>query len=233
MEQESEWDEGVHLLLYAVRSSYQESLGFTPFELIFGHEVRGPLKVMKECWINDEKEESLYQYVQSFKNRLKRVCEIARDNLTKEQERMKEGYDLKTEHREFSPGDNVLVFLPVHKAPLQSKFCGPFKVKRKVSDLNYVIETPSRRKKERLVRVNLLKPYYARNYPDLCLSQGTEPEAKENCDGKLESESSEVSLNTEVKVRNSVVLSNLDGKLSHLSEEQRNQVCSLIHSFAQ
>ena len=25
----------------------QETLGFTPFELVFGHEVRGPLKALK------------------------------------------------------------------------------------------------------------------------------------------------------------------------------------------
>ena len=30
---EKEWDEGIHLLLFAVR----ESLGFSPFELVFSH----------------------------------------------------------------------------------------------------------------------------------------------------------------------------------------------------
>ena len=43
-----DWDEGVHLLLFAVRDSVQESLGFSPFELVFGHSVRGPLKLYKE-----------------------------------------------------------------------------------------------------------------------------------------------------------------------------------------
>ena len=32
-------DEGVHLLLFAVRDSVQESLGFSPYELIFRHQV--------------------------------------------------------------------------------------------------------------------------------------------------------------------------------------------------
>ena len=31
------WDEGIHLLVFAVRESVQESLGFSPFELVFGH----------------------------------------------------------------------------------------------------------------------------------------------------------------------------------------------------
>ena len=37
-----DWDEGIHLLLFAVRESLQESHGFSPFELVFGHTVRGP-----------------------------------------------------------------------------------------------------------------------------------------------------------------------------------------------
>ena len=40
---EKNWDEGIHLLLFAARESVQESLGFSPFELVFGHTVRGPL----------------------------------------------------------------------------------------------------------------------------------------------------------------------------------------------
>ena len=36
---EKDWDEGIHLLLFAVRESVEESLGFSPFELVFGHTV--------------------------------------------------------------------------------------------------------------------------------------------------------------------------------------------------
>ena len=32
-EQGRDWDEGVHLLLFAVREAVQDSLGFSPFEL--------------------------------------------------------------------------------------------------------------------------------------------------------------------------------------------------------
>ena len=37
--------QGIHLLLFAVHKAVQESLGFSPFELVFGCTVRGPLKV--------------------------------------------------------------------------------------------------------------------------------------------------------------------------------------------
>ena len=51
---EKDWDEGKHLLLFAVRESVQESLGFSPFEVAFGHTVRGPLQLLKEKFLSQE-----------------------------------------------------------------------------------------------------------------------------------------------------------------------------------
>ena len=52
---EKNWDEGIHLLLFAVRESVQEYLGFSPFELVFGHTVCEPLKLLKEKKISNNK----------------------------------------------------------------------------------------------------------------------------------------------------------------------------------
>ena len=66
-ETEKDWDEGIHLLLFAVRESVQESLGFSPFELVFGHTVRGPLKLLKEKFLSQEDTPlNLLQYVSDF-----------------------------------------------------------------------------------------------------------------------------------------------------------------------
>ena len=54
-----DWDEGVHLVLFASREVVQESLGFSPFELLYGRTVRGPLKVLKETWLKDKPPVSL------------------------------------------------------------------------------------------------------------------------------------------------------------------------------
>ena len=51
---EKKWDEGIHLLLIAVRESVQESLGFSPFELVFGYTVRGLSKLLKEKFLSQE-----------------------------------------------------------------------------------------------------------------------------------------------------------------------------------
>lgn len=43
-----DWDEGLPLLLFAVRETTQESLGFSPADLVFGHTVRGPLRLLSD-----------------------------------------------------------------------------------------------------------------------------------------------------------------------------------------
>ena len=45
-ETEKDWDEGIHLLLFAARESVQESLGFSPVELVFGHTKREHPKLL-------------------------------------------------------------------------------------------------------------------------------------------------------------------------------------------
>ena len=56
LDNEKEWDEGIHLLLFATREAAQQSLGFSLFELVFGHTVRGPLKALKEKWLDESQE---------------------------------------------------------------------------------------------------------------------------------------------------------------------------------
>ena len=70
---ENDWDESIHLLLFAVRESVQESLGFSPFELLFGHTVRGPLKLLQEKFLsNDDSSLNLLQYVSDLKKKKKK-----------------------------------------------------------------------------------------------------------------------------------------------------------------
>ena len=96
------WDEGVHLLLFAIHESIQGSLGFSPFELVFGHSVCGPLKVVKEAWMsNEEPSVNLLEYVATFKQRLMQTCELARQNLQRTQSRMKVWYDKRARERSF------------------------------------------------------------------------------------------------------------------------------------
>ena len=133
IENSKDWDEGVHLLLFAVRESVQESLGFSPFELVFGHVVCGPLLLLKEKWLDEDPEKIIVlKYVATFKVRLFRAGQMAKRNLQESQSKMKVWYDRKAESRLLEPGERVLVLFPVVGNPLQAKYSGPYKVVKKL-----------------------------------------------------------------------------------------------------
>ena len=53
--------------------SDHESLGFSPFELVFGHSVCGPLNLLKENWLSENTESlNLFDYVSKFRDKLKK-----------------------------------------------------------------------------------------------------------------------------------------------------------------
>ncbi|XP_071483244.1 KRAB-A domain-containing protein 2-like [Diadema antillarum] len=85
LEVEKDWDEGLPLLLFSVRESVQESLGFSPFELVFGHEVRGPLKVLREKLLGEDDLPGLLNYVTTFRGRPTRAREFAAGHLRNSQ----------------------------------------------------------------------------------------------------------------------------------------------------
>ncbi|XP_063585382.1 uncharacterized protein LOC134762766 [Penaeus indicus] len=219
VEVEKDWDEGVHVLLFAIRESKQESLGFSPFELVYGHEVRGPLKLLKESWVSEEHVMPLLKYVHTFKERLLHVRDFAMKNLLNAQGVMKEQYDKKVEKREFEPGQLVLLFLPLSKNALQSKYFGPYRIKERKGDVNYVIETPDRRRQERLVHVNLIKPYHNREA------------MVEHKVLAVISETEEFCIDDPVKLNNSDILTNLNSKLQHLSSRQSEELVLLLKEF--
>lgn len=45
-----DWDKLIPYVLFAYHEVPQESIGFSPFELLYGRAVRGPLDVIRETW---------------------------------------------------------------------------------------------------------------------------------------------------------------------------------------
>ena len=88
---EQDLDESIHLLRFAVRESVQESLGFSPFELVFGHTVPAPIKLLKEKFLFQEDTPlNLLQYVSDFRSKLLIACNAEKLNLKSTQGKMKE-----------------------------------------------------------------------------------------------------------------------------------------------
>ena len=102
-----DWDKYLQALLFAIREVPQESLGFSPFELLYGRSVRGPMAILRELWsgeVNNEQVLSTYQYVIELREPLEQTCQLARDNLEKVQFKQKTYYDKRARLRKLTSG---------------------------------------------------------------------------------------------------------------------------------
>ena len=113
-------------------------------------------------------------------------------------------------------------------------------VQAKVSEVNYVVKTPDRRKQRQLCHINMLKRYVDRSDPSttkpvaISVSEQDGDEIIQNGVTKsTQNHKTGDNPKTEYqpKVANSDVLKNLDTKLGHLDKSQQDQLTSLIHKY--
>lgn len=156
-----DWDEYLPYLLFAYREAPQESTGFSPFELLYGRRVRGPLDVLSESWTDDEQQEDrdVSTHIAEMRHRLEEMCEHVQSNMAKAQQKQKKHYDKSTKHQQLEIGDKVLVLIPSRKSKLKLERMGPYVVTKKVSPVDYEVEMPGRRKEKRVYHINLLKKW--------------------------------------------------------------------------
>ena len=202
-----------------------------------------PLLLLKEKWLDEDPEKiSVLKYVATFKDRLFRAGQMAKRNLQESQSKMKVWYDRKAKSRCFEPGDRVLVLFPVVGNPLQAKYSGPYKVVKKISDTNYLVKTPDRRKETQVCHINMLKAYHEKPKPELVTLNnrlGLEsPTHSKDCVGQVaekeEDTESEVRLGNDqqpIKLQNSQILNDLGTKLSHLPLVQRKELAEVITQY--
>ena len=157
-----DWDRYIAPLLFAYRETPQSSLGFAPFELLYGRTVRGPMIILKELWtgkVDNPETKTTYQYVLDLRERLEETCKLAQKELSKTTENTKRYYNLKTCARSFKKDDFVLLLLPTDHNKLVLQWRGPFRVLEKVGNLDYKIDING---KSKTFHANLLKRYIAR-----------------------------------------------------------------------
>lgn len=210
----SDWDQWLPYLLFAYREVPQASTGFSPFELLYGCEVRGPLALLRETWEGDRRREGpvyVVSYVIQMREKLQRMSQLAEAHMAEAQQHQKTWYDRSTRQRTFE-GQKVLVILPTSDSKLLAKWQGPFEVQRKLGPSTYQVSNPERQHTSRVLHVNLLKEWV--------------PRAEE---------SAKVLLIQAVKEEEEVddeylpATVTFDLDVSHLSEDQQTQVKSLIN----
>ena len=162
-EEPNSWCKYLDALLFACREAPQDSMGFSPFEMLYGRTVRGPLQILKELWTNEKVEPDVkmsYQYVFELRERLEETLQLAHDALEKSQAKQKVHYDRRSKMRSLAVGQEVLIMLPTTENKLLMQWRGPYLIVGKVGQYDYRILVNG---VEKTYHVNLLKKYNRRS----------------------------------------------------------------------
>jgi len=159
-ENQKNWDEQIPFVMLAYRSSINETTGFSPSMLMFGHEIRLPLDVVLGTCPQQEQEKT--QYVSSLRRNLETAFQRVRTNITTSQRRQKDYYDRKVSGKQIDVGNKVMLFNPSVKPGLSQKLhCPwekePYTVIQKISEVDYKIRKGNA--KPKIVHFNRLKTF--------------------------------------------------------------------------
>lgn len=154
------WDRFLCPILFAFREVPQASTGFSPFELLFGYEVRGPLFLIKENFLDSEVEQMpVVEHVLKIREQVKELVELSNKNESSAKSRQKLYYDKHARDRKFVPGDKVLILLPTSTNKLLAEWKGPYEIIERLNKVDYSVKIGNRVK---TFHINMLKPFHTR-----------------------------------------------------------------------
>src|SRR5271156_1960227 len=159
------WDEILPLVLFSLRASKHETTGLSPFELMYGYQIRGPLDILRELWVDEEpggEPVDLHQYVLDLGTTMRMLASRAVEKETITKLEIKRRYDKGTEVPEFQEGDKVFLLLPHKINSLSASWMGPYAIQKKLGPVTYRILMHDRTKKVRVVHSNMLRKYIPR-----------------------------------------------------------------------
>ncbi|XP_060553668.1 uncharacterized protein LOC132714768 [Ruditapes philippinarum] len=231
-ERPKDWDKYLNPLLFAYRDSPQESLGFTPFELIYGRSVRGPMTILKELWtkdIPDSEVKTTYQYVLDLQQRLEETCKLAQKNLAVSSHRYRQIYNKRSRVKNLKSGEKVLVLLPTDNNKLLMQWKGPYTIVEKVGTLDYKVQVHD---KVKIFHANMLKKYYVRSSVSVKdVATVNVAVVDENCDSEIDPD---VDGYFEIDTPSLVPTESFkDCKISHnLNPEQVNELNEILKEYS-
>ena len=137
-EEPVKWDKWLPLVLLAYRSRVHSGTGFTPFEMMFGRNMRwfnGPKKVF------GAEEDQLIGRARELKLLIENTRTVARDKITADQQTAANRKNCKNARRlnSLPIGSFVYKEVPGMLGKLQARYVGPYKITARTKFGNYVL----------------------------------------------------------------------------------------------
>ena len=127
----SNWDEKLPYVLFAYRTSLQQSTAESPFFLLYGRDAHLPTSEVLE--IDPTRYPfNIKDYKTEFMTSMSEAWELAKSSVRKAQQRQKKFHDRKAKDPKFAVGHRVFVYMPAAKSSKAHKFArsfqGPYRI---------------------------------------------------------------------------------------------------------
>ena len=233
------WHKYLDYILWAMREIPSSSSGVSPWQLAFGYAPRGPGAILKDTWMGERAlppkvDRPIVQYLQELRDKLVAADKYATAHLEREQSRWTHRYNLRSRHKEFFPGESVMVLTPDSTASrLWSRWRAPAKIIRKQGDYSYLVEIDGSRQ---LIHANKLRKYDVKVNEIVC----NMPQVPEEITGvntcavvyEKDKDFGPLKYVETKTVTSDLPSTKIDpSKLAHLSEQQRTEFLAVLDKY--
>ena len=122
-----DWVGQLPFAMFALRSAPNRDTMFSPFQLVYGHQVRTPLDILHQGWAElSFKELDTSEWSDWLADRLEMWHDVLRERGRDASGKRKELFDRKTVDRQLKEGDLVLCRIPGMSHKLEESWHGPY-----------------------------------------------------------------------------------------------------------
>ena len=147
---QKDWDEFIPLVLFVQRTSVLDAIGDSPFYVLYGRETRLPIDVKYLPLVDEDLSTSVLDYRKRVVEKVELGQNLARENLQRAQQRMKDYYDQNTKEPVFEVRQRVWVYTPRSRKGLSKKlmhnWLGPYRIVEKLSPVHFKLRTITNKK---------------------------------------------------------------------------------------
>ncbi len=168
-----DWESFLPLAVQCLRVCPNRDTGFSPAELVLGHNIRTPLDLLYDGWVDDScGGMELGEWVDSLRERLEMLWDSATDIGLKEREKREEAYNRGKIVRTFEVGNRILCRIPGMIAKLQDSWEGPYEVLERLGPVNYKVREEGEKQRTKVIHVNNAKLYVERGKVTVYAEEG-------------------------------------------------------------
>ena len=158
---QKDWDKYLNPVLFAYRVSPSDVTGESPFYMLYGREPRLPMDV--SLLPPREMSPSIAEHRARVVEHIEIAHRIARENIQRAQQRMKDYHDRTAVPLKYTLGDRVWVYTPKNRKGLSKKLAhnyhGPYRIVKFLSPVHCILRATDNRRVSTTVHISRLKPY--------------------------------------------------------------------------